>query len=480
MTFAGIALAGMFAAIAYGLSDPGFGGDSGKYLTVAQNMLQNGCVSLSEPATGACLPHWGGNQFPGYPALIAAAGWLSAWLSFTAASPDPIAFVPASIVLQSLFLAAAGYRLSSAILQLTGSLQVGLIAAFLVAASPLHFAWSRWVLTETATTAAVLWVFAELLWSLHRKRLSILPLGLALAVGFFLRYDTLPLCAAVVVAAFAIHPPLQALRRGLLVALILALPVAAWTMRNVAQGLNAMPQADYGVGYLRGHGYYTWLATWTRDFYEATHAAYPFANRDYKDIAIPARVLSDPGGKNARALLAALTERAGEPLPRGVDEAFLQLAAERRAALPWQVYLVNPLYRTASMWLSPAYSYGWRLQLGVAAQRLVLNKGIRGAVELVREYPGPVIGKAALAGYRFLLTIAFLSALVLASIRPNRAGIPLAMVFVYCVAKTLFVVPLGQEDPRLVTQPYAMMEVVLAMQLPFVFRYWRQKGETGG
>lgn len=468
---AGLAAAGMLAAIFYGLSDPGMGGDSGKYLTVAQNMLHNGCVSLSVASTGECLPHWGGNQFPGYPALIAVA----AWLSFAAGSPDPMAFVPGTIVLQSLLLAAAGYRLSLAVLRLTGSLPTGLLVALLVGFSPLHFAWSRWILTETAATAAVLWIFAELVLSLHRQRLSIVPLGLALAVAFFVRYDTLPLTASVVVTAFVIHPPVQALRRGILVALILALPVAGWTARNLAQGLTAMPQADYGVGYRRGDGYYSWLATWTRDFYEAAHAAYPFANRKYSRIAIPQRVFEEPGGQEARDLLAQLADTTGQVLPAFFDGAFLRLAEERRSALPLQVFLINPLYRTASVWLSPAYSFGWQLELGFEAQRLVLTKGTAGIIDLLLTNPWTVAGKAALAGYRYLLTIAFLGAVILALARPALAGSTVALVLTYCVAKTLFVVSLGQEDPRLTTQPYVLMEIAILIQSLFVLRHLRRR-----
>ena len=163
---AGICAAGLLSAIAYGLSDPGFGGDSGKYLTVAQNLLQNGCISLSPPSSGECLPHWGGNQFPGYPALIA----LAALLSGASGSADPAAFVPGTIALQSLLLAVASFRTAIATTRFSGAFRAGLLTAVLVSFSPLHFAWSRWILTEAAATAAVLWIFAELLLSLHRRK----------------------------------------------------------------------------------------------------------------------------------------------------------------------------------------------------------------------------------------------------------------------------------------------------------------------
>jgi|GEM_PF-5200747 len=85
------------AGIAYGLADPGYGGDSTRYVTVARNILFNGCVSTAAPETALCTPHWGGNQFPGYPLLIALGGWLAR----LPADAGNEAFTPAIIVLQA-------------------------------------------------------------------------------------------------------------------------------------------------------------------------------------------------------------------------------------------------------------------------------------------------------------------------------------------------------------------------------------------
>ncbi|MBT5399653.1 hypothetical protein HOL24_03820, partial [bacterium] len=50
---------------------PDGGGDWDIYSTVAENIL-NGCgVSLSNPESGECVPHFGGNQLPGFPAFVA-------------------------------------------------------------------------------------------------------------------------------------------------------------------------------------------------------------------------------------------------------------------------------------------------------------------------------------------------------------------------------------------------------------------------
>ena len=54
---------------------PEYGGDYEIYTTVAKNIL-NGCgVSLSDPLSEQCIPHFGGNHGPGYPLFISI-GWL--------------------------------------------------------------------------------------------------------------------------------------------------------------------------------------------------------------------------------------------------------------------------------------------------------------------------------------------------------------------------------------------------------------------
>ena len=49
---------------------PKSSGDGATYLKVAENIYYNFCISLSNPETKECVPHWGGNQGPLYPVFI--------------------------------------------------------------------------------------------------------------------------------------------------------------------------------------------------------------------------------------------------------------------------------------------------------------------------------------------------------------------------------------------------------------------------
>lgn len=326
------------------------------------------------------------------------------------------------------------------------------------------------------STSLALWLLAELLFCLHERRLRPVPLALLLAASFFVRYDAIALCVPVAIAGFVLHPPLQALRRGLLIALLMAVPIGGWSARNVAAGIPLMPQADYGVGHLRGQGYYDWLATWTSEFYEDTLASFPFAERKYSTVRIPERVLeSSPRPADLQRLLQDLSERDGEAMPAWIDREFAELAQARRRQDPVHVWLVLPLQRSASLWLAPAYSFGWRLELGTAAHLQVSEHGLAGVLAVALANPAKVAFKAAIAAYHLLLLAVFLFALWRARRSLVTAGAPLLLAFSYAAAKTVFVVLLGQADPRLSVQPYALMEVALVLMLAETLR--RRRGE---
>ena len=50
---------------------PEAGGDGKTYTLVAENILTGCGVSISEIGSNQCVPHFGGNQGPGYPTFIA-------------------------------------------------------------------------------------------------------------------------------------------------------------------------------------------------------------------------------------------------------------------------------------------------------------------------------------------------------------------------------------------------------------------------
>lgn len=456
----GIALA--LAALA--LPFPRAGGDTPNYIVVADNILFNQCVSRSRPESGACEPHWGGNQFPGYPALIALAGLMSG-----RSLGDPASRLETPVILLNiLFLSLAAWRFA-AVARRTFQLRPyeAVLLMVLLCALPLHIAFTKFLLTEILALAATIWLFAELLAGLQLSRLRVFAVAAALTVGFFLRYDGIAGAAAIAAGAFLMHPPAIALRRGALVALLFLVPVLAWTARNVAVGLTPLPKLDFGVGVGKPAGYLDWLTTWTAFYYDGARAAYPLDGGYYSRIVIPPRAYDSAHEESeVRALLERLARVERQEFPDDIDQAFGRIAAERRARNPVRQWLVLPALRAGMMWLAPGFSSGFDVEFGDDLREKLAAQSWEQRARFIRDNAFAVAVKSALVLLRLAVIGGFLVVLV-------RAGPSLSrrfawLVLCYAVAKTAFLVYQGFDEPRLVIQPLALMAAAwLLYQLEF-------------
>jgi len=137
----------LIARVVYVLStNPFLSPDSGTYQTVASNIYRNFCVSRSDPEGAACLPSWGGNQLPGYPAIIAFAWFLGG------------KSVQSILILQSVLASFATARLAFAVFAFRKRFDMALAVGLLLSLSPLEFGFSRSELTETVAIATTEWV----------------------------------------------------------------------------------------------------------------------------------------------------------------------------------------------------------------------------------------------------------------------------------------------------------------------------------
>ena len=319
---------------------------------VALNIVQNGCVSLSEPTTGACEPDWGGNQLPGYPAFIA--------LVWAVSGASPLAVR----VGQALVVVGAGLWLVHAVARYTGSWRAAFFVGLVMALSPLQVAWPRLALTETLALATTMWVLAELMLSLAENRMRVWTTGFALTAAVFVRYDGVLLCLPVAFCAFVIHGPKRALLRGGAIALIVALPVLAWVARSADAGLGYVPRIP-SLASLAPVGFVSWTRTWSTHEYDLATVAWPMLRHRYTDIRIDGRAFdNDEEAAQIATLLDELARFDGEPFPQHVDGAFAALAAERRTRDPVRHWLWNPLRRAANMWFKPVLEF--RLASGCA------------------------------------------------------------------------------------------------------------------
>jgi hypothetical protein len=411
-----------------------FGGDSLAYAKVATNILDHFCVSLSPPESAACLPHWGGNQLPGYPAFIALV-----WIVFGRS-------VEAVLIVQSLLFAAAAAHLATALARLGFAGPWPWLAALLLGISPSLVGWSRSLLTETMVAAVALWLLGELIMSWCEGRLRVVPTALALVVGIFLRYDFILLALPVAVAGFMIHRPGDALRRGLVISLIIALPLGAWTVRSIGQGLPPLPPIGFTIkGGALPKGMVAWLGTWVDDQYQLRSTLWMLNKLAYDRFTPPADIYADEAerGRIEAQLSLLRGHHLGQPPPPEIDGAFAAEAARRAARQPWQRWLFLPLRRTAAMWLSPYPSMGWPVEIDDSERSTILtdlhSRDAGALLDAMQRNVGAVATKIVVSLDRYLLILGALVLIAAAWRRRQRQVVFVAaLIGAVFIARALF------------------------------------------
>ena len=337
---------------------PWFEGDGTVYVAVARNILENACVSMSDPQSAACVPHWGGNQPPGYPAFIAVAWKLT---SGAAASP---------LIIQTLVFSAAATYLALVTKNAHGRV-AGIFVAAVVALSPTLIAWPRMLLTETLAIAAALWVFASLLRSLNTNRMRFSELGIACAAGLFIRYDFILVLFPIVAVAFSIHSFKAALWRAAVLIMIVAIPAGIWTSRNLAAGLSAVRPGAFTVsGAGAPEGVEAWVKSWTLYQYDLPIGLWPLLTESYQEIHPPDRAyMNDVHRQQTLAALAELSSLTpGQPVPQGLYDRFAAFAADRRVARRAEQWVPYPVIRGVAVWANPFASMGWPVEIDAEAR----------------------------------------------------------------------------------------------------------------
>jgi hypothetical protein len=435
---------------------PWFGGDSGVYATVAANILHHGCVSLSPPEAAACVPHWGGNQLPGYPAFIAVAWWLGAEWRL------------APLFGQAMVLAAAGsYLVHSLRLGGIGGLQRALVVAVLVV-SPTHVGWSRILFTETLAVASVLWIIAVLVRSVAEQRLRAVELGIAVAAAVFVRYTSVVALVPMLVFLLQSRPP--GLHKGLLVAaLVAALPLAAWAARSTVLGLTPfVPGTQSEQGVLAPPGLMAWLNTWVSNETQLIDSVWPAAGGRYESIYVPA---------GQRAMVVPLLQElaAGDPARRAAaDVALADWARQERARDPVGQRIVLPATRAAWLWFNPIPSLGLPAEVPPDVQRDAAA-AIRGG-EWVRvlalglDNGRPLATKTLSAAWRYAVVAMIAVATCLLWRRRKQLSASLAELLVlsgvvFAVAMTLALVFRPMLETRYLVPVFAWLEVAAALWL---------------
>jgi hypothetical protein len=445
------------------LGDVATTGDARVYLTVATNIATNFCVSISDPSGGACIPHWGGNQLPGYPAFAALVFFIAG------SGPEWIA------IAQSAVFAAATVILGRSLSRsgVTSGAKWAVIAV--LATSPSLLGWSRSILTETLAVAAAILLLSVLIDSFARRSLAVLPCATVMVFGIFIRYDFALAFVPVATAALMIHGWIPALRRVMTMGVICLLPLGLWQSRCIASGLPPIPPFGLAAdGTKLPSGMQSWIGTWLYDQYDLPTSIWALVHYDYRSLQPPNqayRTFSER--RQVETLLADLrrTYRKRPPPPE-IDQVFSELARQINKEDMLRTRFLLPLKRSAAMWLSPVASMGWPAETDTELRNLVRQHfedgNVTNVLRIGTSAPARTAMKAVVGIHRYVLLVgALILAAAIVRRRPSTTvtvdtfiGI-LALVFAatrtVCFSQTILV------ETRYLVPALAWLDVALAL-----------------
>jgi len=380
---------------------PELGGDSEIYTTVAENILSGCGVSLSNPLTEECVPHFGGNHGPGYPLFISLV-----WKVFNHSDL-------AVRIIQSIIYSISCLWLIRSAYLLTNNKKLLTVVGLLLALSPLLIAWPRYVQTETLSLAATIYLLAEIILSLSIKKIRVISISLALIFATWIRLDNIFLTIPVAITVIYIHGFRNGIIKGILIATILSSTWATWTTRNIIVKLPNLIPTDMIMpdGSRPPSGYLKWTKTWITHEYERPGALWGINRKNYISINIPDRAYeNNKEKKEIKLLVKKLKLLNGQNFPIEIDNEFKRIAQLKIVNNPLQYWLIYPSIRAIRMWTNPFSSFGWPNEMpdrGLSKnERLAAAKGnISILMQKAVEYPFHAISKGFNAFYRLILML---------------------------------------------------------------------------
>jgi len=439
------------------------GGDYEIYTTVAENILSGCGVSLSNPLTEECIPHFGGNHGPGYPLFISLV-----WATFNHSDL-------AIRIIQSIIYSIACLWLIRSTYVLTNNKKFIIVVGILLAFSPLLIAWPRYVQTETLSIAATIYLLAEIILSLSIKKVRIISISLALIFATWIRLDNIFLTVPVAVTVLYIHGFRNGVIKGILIALILSSTWGIWTARNIIVKLPNLVPGDMVIpdGSRSPSGYLKWTKTWITHEYERPGALWGINRKNYIAISIPERAYENNEEKiEIEVLIKRLKNLNHQEFPKEIDKEFERIAQFKKINNPLQYWIIYPSIRAIRIWTNPFSSFGWPNEMpdrGLSKnERLAAAKGsINILIQKAIEYPVHAISKGFNAFYRLILMLLLIfSVCSLYKLKKENPLFALNLVTIsYMMSRTLFFSLSSNFETRYMITTIPFIEILVCLSI---------------
>ena len=208
---------------------PAVTGDLETNVLVAKNILSGCGVSISDLNYEKCVPHFGGNQGPIYPFIIASIfrifGENTDYVRYF-----QVIFLTLSAVffftkLEKIFIIDKKFKLF----------------ILLILLSPISFAWVRFITADAISISLLFLYFSFFINSLKIKKIQVLPISILLAVGSYVRFDFI-IIGVTLLIFFKIYEKKKIFfvdgLKILIIGVIIWLP---WTIRNITKDVSIFP-----------------------------------------------------------------------------------------------------------------------------------------------------------------------------------------------------------------------------------------------
>jgi 4-amino-4-deoxy-L-arabinose transferase-like glycosyltransferase len=409
--------------------------DTDAYAELAQNLFHHGVYGfrMVGPAGSAIQPAIDPSliRLPGYPLFL---GLM--FSMFGAGNLSAVLLTQIAIDLLACWLIAQFVREQV-------SERAGRIAIFLAALCPFTASYSAIALTECLSVFAVslgLWATGRVLRAQkdgRRDRAAVSMAAAAMALAMLLRPDGVLLAVAMVSAMVWYGWRQRRLGAGIknaaLCAVLAALPLVPWTVRNWTTFHVVQPLAPRRVnnpGEYVTYGFYRWMSTWAVDVVSTGDVFWRMGSGPIDVADLPARAFDSPRQRAETAELLA-EYNVTKTIPPELDARFAELARARVRAHPLQCLAWVPVLRVADMWLRPRTE-----TLGLDADWWRFDRHRAESVEAVG------LG---------LLNLALVGTALVGVVRlwRRKEGVPwIALPVVYVVLRCMLLATMENSEPR--------------------------------
>ena len=293
----------------------------------------------------------------------------------------------------------------------------------------------------------------------------------------FIRLDAVALIVPICFTAICIGSFQKALKNLIIVGVIVSIPWVGWMVRNYNVGLSSVLPQTFVVpgGGAEPKGYLMWVRTWMTNTYHNTSTLYPTNRLIYSSISFDPEIFaSDEERRTVESLQEELQFYDGRPFPTHIDHEFKLLAEKRILNQPFDVFFVNPLKRTMSMWSNPFNSFGWPTEMDgdfSKSLRIEIAKGdFKKLLEVAFDNLTIATNKALIAAWRLSFLAAFIFVIIVSVLKKPPNAFIIFSTLSFIVTKSLLVGYLNPETRYIMTTVPLIEASVICY---FINKNWR-------